>query len=574
MAEVSVGDGSPRLIRYAEVPLPLDCVVDGAVVDRDAVRQAIAACVSDGAFKPSRTSGVVRVVVNVAGLRAIIREIEMPPVPDADLDSAVRLQALDIIPFPIDRTLISARTIGSVGPREAGAAPEGYGSGSVEMGTPPLNRILLAAAHRDLVEPLVDAVMAAGLVVDGVDLASSALVRTFVDPNMHSAAPEAIVSIGAELTTVVVHEGGEPTFVRTIAGGGGAVTRAIAAALDLPFQDAENLKLRLGATPGVTGGVPPEAVAAAREGSIALLSEIRSSVDYYSSFEGRSPVSRVVLTGGGAQLAGLLDRLSHQTTAEVVAGAWVERVDVGIVEIPATRLETFGAVVVGLALPEPAGRKRLDLAPPEVVKHWRQSVVERWFARAAVLIVVLLVAAGALRYDQVHRAESDVTSLNGEILVLRAQIPKYDLVAQQDAKILSDEGIGEPLVANEVNWPEVYADLVKYTPTSVSASGLSATSSIPAVATTASTTTGASSTPPSSTATIATVNLSYTAPGFPTFQSWFDEVLSSSRLEIENYSGVQGTNASASTGISYSAQLGVTGLVQSSRLKEFEVSQP
>ena len=57
----------------------------------------------------------------------------MPLVPDGELDAAVRLQALDIIPFPVEKTLISAR------PLEELTGPEGE----------PLRRVLVAAAHRD-----------------------------------------------------------------------------------------------------------------------------------------------------------------------------------------------------------------------------------------------------------------------------------------------------------------------------------------------------------------------------------------------------------------------------------------
>ena len=66
----------------------------------------------------------------------------MPLVPDSEIDSAVRLQALDIIPFAIDRALISAR------PLEETIGENGM----------PERRVLVAAAHRDLVDPLVEVV--------------------------------------------------------------------------------------------------------------------------------------------------------------------------------------------------------------------------------------------------------------------------------------------------------------------------------------------------------------------------------------------------------------------------------
>ena len=85
--------------------------------------------------------------LGIAGLRAITRELEMPLVPDSEIDAAVRLQALDVIPFAIDKALISAR------PLEETVGANGM----------PERRVLVAAAHRDLVDPLVEVVTAAGL---------------------------------------------------------------------------------------------------------------------------------------------------------------------------------------------------------------------------------------------------------------------------------------------------------------------------------------------------------------------------------------------------------------------------
>ena len=143
-------------------------------------------------------------IIGIAGLRAITREIDLPFVPDDEIDSAVRFQSEEVIPFPPDKTILSAQVLADF------TAPDGTA----------MRRVLVAAAHRDLVEGVVSAVEAAGLQVEGVDLVSSALVRALVDPATMSDSPEAIVSVGAGLTVVVVHQHGRPRFVRTVGIGG------------------------------------------------------------------------------------------------------------------------------------------------------------------------------------------------------------------------------------------------------------------------------------------------------------------------------------------------------------------
>ena len=223
MAEVVVGGGRPELVSLGQVGLPPRAVVDGVILDIGAVRAALERCVKEGGFSAGD------VYLGIAGLRAITRELEMPLVPDSEIDAAVRLQALDVIPFAIDKALISARAL------EETVGPNGV----------PERRVLIAAAHRDLVDPLVEVVTAAGLTPVSVEPTSSAMIRALFDPATAAEGPEAIISIGAGLTTVAVHENGVPHFVRTIAEGGDAVTAAIAGALDLPMADAEVTKRHL-----------------------------------------------------------------------------------------------------------------------------------------------------------------------------------------------------------------------------------------------------------------------------------------------------------------------------------------
>ncbi len=272
-AELEFGSGAPVLVAFGQVGLPPGAIVDGEVQDLSAVSDAITRLWENGKFQSKS------VVVGIAGLRAITREVDLPWVPDEDVDSAVRFQSEEVIPFPPDKTILSAQVLSD------NTAPDGTKT----------RRVLVAAAHRDLVDGVVAAAEKAGLIVEGVDLVSSALVRALGDPSVAAERPEAIVSIGAGLTVVVVHQHGRPQFVRTIGTGGNAATAAVAGALDLPLVDAEGLKRRLGeATPQVAS-----AESAVQPAIAELVGEIRNSVQYFATLPGRAPIARVLLTGGG-----------------------------------------------------------------------------------------------------------------------------------------------------------------------------------------------------------------------------------------------------------------------------------
>jgi type IV pilus assembly protein PilM len=553
IAEVSVSGGRAKLLNLGQVRLPPRSVVDGAVVDVLAVAGAIERCMKEGGFT------IKEVHLGAAGLRAITRELDMPHVPDSELDAAVRLQALDVIPFPAEKTLLSAR------PLEDITLPDGTS----------MRRVLLAAAHRDLVDPLLEAVTTAGLVALSVDLASTALVRALYDPAVGSGGPEAIVSIGSGLTTIVVHEDGVPHFVRTIAEGGDTITAAIAGALDLPMDDAESTKRNLDST----GPHIRAAAAAAQDAAASLIAEIRSSVDYYSTLPGRHEVRRVKLTGGGSRLAGLADRLQQQTRAEVVAGSALARLDVSSLSLSPddiVRRDPLVSTVVGLGLPDPPGVKSLDLLPPEILAARRQHTVERTVIAIAIVIVLALAGLGALRYLDVRNAENQSTALSQQITGLNAQIASEDKEARTYSEITGDAASVVPVLSREVDWPLVLSDLAKATPTGGVVTSISGVWTPPAapVAPVA----GAPTTttlPPTSQAgleNISIANLSITIStnqGFAYFRTWLQAMSTSPQFRYVAYSSISHT---AST-VTWSATLTVLGTVQSGRLQQFEVTK-
>jgi type IV pilus assembly protein PilM len=548
IAEVASGGDQPRLLGYAQVRLPAGTVVDGVIADADAVRAAIQRCAREGGFGGAlrrRGGGRLPVRLSIAGLQAIMREIEMPPVPPAEIDAAVQLQAIDIVPFPQELTLFSARPLGTAAD-ENGA---------------PLMRVLLAAAHRELVDAFVETTLAAGLQPVGVELAASAMVRALAA----SAAwpePEAIVSVGADLTTVVVHQLGDPLFVRTIAEGGNAVTQALATALDLPLADAENLKRHLGEG---GGSVPAEALHASQEGTARLLSEIRSSIDYFAALPGRSEVSRVVVTGAGAQLAGLVERLQLQLAAPVVRGSVFQQLDtsdIGADLQPFGAIDLSSAVAVGLAMPPRPGSKELDLLPREVRAGQRRRRTETRIIAAAAAIVAALVGTGVMRWMSLEHAEHQVAVLQAKVHLLQAQLPKYDVVEREDAELQADQALAAPLVANEVNWLGALAALKRYTPRGLSVTSFSGQQTTGAVQS------DSSSALPAPGALLAGLSVSIEGPDLAGFKSWMASIGGSQRFVIASWSQL---SASKST-TTWSASLQLTGLVHTTRLRQYEVT--
>jgi type IV pilus assembly protein PilM len=453
-AELELGGAAPALVAFGQVGLPPGAIEDGEVQDRSAVADAISRLWENGGFT-SRS-----VVVGIAGLRAITRELDLPWVPDNEVDSAVRFQSEEVIPFPPEKTLLSAQVLADA------ENPDGTRT----------RRVLVAAAHRDLVDGVVDVVGRAGLEVQGVDLVSSALVRALVDKGDLGQDPEAIVSVGAGLSVVVVHQQGRPLFVRTIGSGGNAATLAISSGLDVPMVDAEAIKRHLGEL-----GPQTKAAERAVAGSIRdLAGEIRNSIQYFASLPDKAPISRVLITGGGSMLHGLVEALQAQVRIPVTAISPLSRLDLSGVDLTPAQASVIDPVLaapIGLALPEPnPDVKNFNLVPPEVREQaFNRKVVRRTITVAAA-VGALVLGFGAFRFWQVHNAQGNVSSLHESVTQLQAQIPTYDRVVAATNELKSATGQVQGLSGRAVDWGAVLDELGKRTPAGLAVNAFAGTS--------------------------------------------------------------------------------------------------
>ncbi|HXR53444.1 MAG TPA: pilus assembly protein PilM, partial [Acidimicrobiales bacterium] len=174
--ELSIDEGRlPAIESFGQVGLQPGCVIAGEVRDRGQLAEALERLWKEGRFSHRQ------VKVGVAGLRAIIRELDMPFMPPNELDSAVRYKADEVIPFSMEDTVLSAKVIAQV------TTPE----------RPPQLRVLVGAAHAEAIDAVVGSLEMAGLEPISIDLQTAALARALFDPRFQMA--EAIVSVGAGL---------------------------------------------------------------------------------------------------------------------------------------------------------------------------------------------------------------------------------------------------------------------------------------------------------------------------------------------------------------------------------------
>jgi len=212
-------------------------------------------------------------------------------------------------------------------------------------------RILLVAAQRTMVSMLVEAASDAKLQPVGLDLIPFALVRAVgTDESamgLEDSGGEAVVDVGAQVTTVAVHSRQVVQFVRVLPSGGHDITVAIGRALGTDNHVAERLKRGEEA-----GGINVEE--ARRVAQVALgtfVDEIRSSLDFFAQVQG-SHVTRLLVTGGGSNLEGLLELMRERIPVNVERGqAFLHvRSELDLIPEALVEAETVLAAAVGLGI--------------------------------------------------------------------------------------------------------------------------------------------------------------------------------------------------------------------------------
>ena len=324
-------NGSAELVQFARAPLERGIVAGGEVRDPEALTRALKAFFAHNKL-PRRG-----IRLGIASNRIGVRLLEVPAIDDRKLfENSIRFHAQETLPIAVSEAIIDHIVLGP-------------GSG---VGLEPTVRVLLVFAHRELVDRHVEACRRAGLKLEGIDFEAFALLRSLATPRPSDVQPEnavIAVAVGNERTIFAVSDGRICDFTRVLEWGGGSLDVAIARALDLTPSQAEPIKLAL----ALDGDVAPSQLsadqvagtrAAIRAEIQSLGRELVSSLQFYQAREGSLDIGEILLSGGGAQLAGFAEELER------------------LVGVPVRRGDPFSRVLVGKKVSQPAETGSLAVA--------------------------------------------------------------------------------------------------------------------------------------------------------------------------------------------------------------------
>jgi type IV pilus assembly protein PilM len=340
-------NGSIQVQRAAGAALPPDTMREGEVLDGTALADTLREM-----FRDSKLDKRVR--IGVANQRTVLRTLELPPLTDRkELATAVRFQAEDQVPMPLDNAVLDFHALGVID------TPAG-----------PRQRVIVVAAQRDMVERLIAAVRAAGLRPEGVDLSAFALIRSLHRADEDHTGRVLYLNVGG-LTNMAIAEGTVCRFTRVIGGGLESMAADIAernsikltearellAAVDLdaaPVEpplntdSTEQEPQSLDPVPGVSNKPTIDVRPVLSSGVREIAGEVRNSLDFHRSQDGGGEVSSIVLSGSALQISGFARALQSELRVPLIPQT-VSVLDARSAgEVSAERL----AVATGLAVEE------------------------------------------------------------------------------------------------------------------------------------------------------------------------------------------------------------------------------
>ncbi len=304
-------NGSAELIAAAVEPLAPGAFHEGEVEDPDSIAKGLKSLFAE--HKLSK-----RVRLGIGNQRVIVRTLRLPAIEDRkEMEAAVRFQAQEQIPMPLDQAVLEHQVVGGV-PAEEGSTPQ------VD--------VVVVAARRDMVASFVEPLHRAGLEPVGVDLSAFGMIRALAgvgaDASLANAAVEGdepgtvpvqqdkavlYCNVG-DVMNLAVARGRACLFTRVSSAGLGGVAGRLAGERGLSTEHATQWLTHVGlhdAVAEVEGD--PETVAGARraleDGVTSLVDELRLSLDYYGAQESAVPVGQVVLSGPGSTISGLTEQM-------------------------------------------------------------------------------------------------------------------------------------------------------------------------------------------------------------------------------------------------------------------------
>ena len=235
------------------------------------------------------------VALSIGGYSVIVKKINVQTMAEEQLQESIQFEAEQYIPFDISDVNLDFQILG---PNE---------------NNPNQMNVFLVAAKKEMVNDYVNLVNLAGLNPCIVDVEAFALQNIFETNYDIEDENIALIDIGASKTSLNILKGSSSVFMRDVSLGCGQINQKIISLINCSFEEADEIKLEH----------QPDKISEEdmKEITSTIVSdwctEIRRALDFFYSTYPDDQIKRIVLSGGGGNIAEFRELLAAEASAAV-----------------------------------------------------------------------------------------------------------------------------------------------------------------------------------------------------------------------------------------------------------------
>jgi type IV pilus assembly protein PilM len=318
-----------KLSSFGEIELKPGVVISGEIKNGESFSKSLKELIRKINGEKLKTK---HVVVSLPEEKSFLQVIKLPKIKEEEIDNAVRFEAENYVPVSIDQVYLDFQVV------------------------PPLSGelnhldVLIAAVPKKIVDPYLFYLKEAGLKPIAFEIESQAISRALVK-NELSTSPLLLIDLGATRTSFIGFSGHSLRTTSSISVSSQNFTEAISNNLKVDLAEAEKMKRKHGLEEKIKLKPNSSTNLISERGEIFeslipsladLAQQIKKYLDYYKTHnfyddlpDGKKSVTKILLSGGGANLKGLVNFLSLELKIPVeLANPWVNILPEKLKELP------------------------------------------------------------------------------------------------------------------------------------------------------------------------------------------------------------------------------------------------
>lgn len=325
--------GRLTLASFGQEEIPEGVVVKGEIRSEDTLAKALSG-IAAREKRAFRSSGIV---ASLPEEKSFVRIFPLPKITDAEIGNAIRWKIEEQIPLPAQEIAYDYTPTAPVSPGEDH------------------RDAMVIAFPKEVVASYVRVIANAGMIPTALELESQAIVRSSAPTDAPAGETYLAIDMGRTRTSIIIVSAGAIIFTTTIPVGGAVFEAEIARALGVDAAEALRIKKETGFDKNAYDGKVASALAPALS---SLVGEVKRAGDYWRDYamrlhRGAQAPSRIILSGGDANLLGLDTFLSHETLIPVLRADPLARIRSRMSDAipPMTHNQSLGfAAAIGLAM--------------------------------------------------------------------------------------------------------------------------------------------------------------------------------------------------------------------------------